>query len=108
MKPKVILAFSGGLDTSFCVPYLKEKGFDIVTLTVDTGGLSAKELKEIGEKSKKLGAVKHINVDSKKEIFDEIVSNLIKANALYQGVYPAMCSDRYTIAKQLIKTRSEE
>lgn len=108
MKQKVILAFSGGLDTSFCVPYLKEKGFDIVTLTVDTGGLSAKELKGIKEKSKKLGAINHISVDAKKEIFNEIISNLIKANALYQGVYPNMCSDRYTIAKQLIKTAKKE
>ena len=108
MKQKVILAFSGGLDTSFCVPYLKEKGFDVVTLTVDTGGLSAEELKEIKEKSKKLGAIKHINADAKKEIFNEIISNLIKANALYQGIYPNMCSDRYTIAKQLIKTAKKE
>ncbi len=108
MKQKVILAFSGGLDTSFCVPYLKEKGFDVVTLTVDTGGLSAEELEEIKEKSKKLGAIKHISVDAKKEIFDEIISNLIKANALYQGIYPNMCSDRYTIAKHLIKTAKKE
>jgi len=108
MKQKVILAFSGGLDTSFCVLYLKGKGFDVVTLTVDTGGLSNKELKEIAAKSKKLGAIKHVNVDAKKEIFNDIISNLIKANALYQGVYPNMCADRYTIAKYLIKIAKKE
>ena len=40
-RPKIVLAFSGGLDTSFCVPYLMEKGFDVVTCYVDTGGVSA-------------------------------------------------------------------
>lgn len=108
MKQKVVLAFSGGLDTSFCVHHLKERGFDVVTLTVDTGGLSVEELREIEKKSKELGAIKHISVDAKKEIFDDIISNLIKANALYQGIYPNMCSDRYIIAKYLIKTAKEE
>jgi argininosuccinate synthase len=108
MKQKVILAFSGGLDTSFCVQHLKEKGFDVVTLTVDTGGLGKKELNEIKSKSKELGAVKHISVDSKKEIFNNIVSYLIKANGLYEGVYPNMCADRYTIAEYLIKIAKQE
>jgi argininosuccinate synthase len=108
MKQKVILAFSGGLDTSFCVLYLKEKGFDVVTATIDTGGLSSEELKKIEARGKELGAAKHINIDAKKEIFDDIISHLIKANALYQGVYPNMCADRYTIAKHLIKTAKKE
>ena len=108
MKQKVILAFSGGLDTSFCVLYLKKKGFEVVTLTVDTGGLSSKELMDIKARSKELGATKHISVEAKKEIFDDIISNLIKANALYQGVYPNMCADRYTIAKYLIKIAKKE
>jgi len=108
MKQKIILAFSGGLDTSFCVLHLKEKGFDVVTATIDTGGLSNEELKEIEARSKELGAVKHISVDAKKEIFDEIISNQIKANGLYQGIYPNMCSDRYTIAKHLIKIAKAE
>ena len=108
MNPKVILAFSGGLDTSFCVLHLKEKGFDVVTATIDTGGLSNEELNEIKERSKELGAVKHISVDAKNEIFDEIISNQIKANGLYQGIYPNMCSDRYTIAKHLINIAKAE
>jgi len=108
MNQKVILAFSGGLDTSFCVLYLKEKGFDVVTATIDTGGLSSEELSKIKARSKELGAIKHICVDAKKEIFDEIISNLIKANGLYQGVYPNMCSDRYTIAKHIIDIAKKE
>lgn len=108
MAEKVVLAFSGGLDTSFCLLYLKEKKFDVITATVDTGGLSKEELKYIENRSKKLGAIKHYFVDAKKEIFDEIISYIIKANALYEGVYPLMCSDRYTIAKHLIEIAAEE
>ena len=72
MKQKVILAFSGGLDTSFCTVYLKEKGLDVITATIDTGGLSNEELDAIKARSKELGAVKHICVDAKKEIFGAI------------------------------------
>jgi len=103
MAEKIVLAFSGGLDTSFCVVYLKEeRKFDVITATVDTGGLSKEELEYIENRSKELGAVEHYFIDAKMEIFDEIISNIIKANALYNGVYPLMCSDRYTLAKHLI------
>lgn len=108
MAEKVVLAFSGGLDTSFCVLHLQEKGFDVITATIDTGGLSKEELKYIENRSKELGAIKHYFVDAKKEIFDEIISYIIKANALYEGVYPLMCSDRYTIGKHLIEIAKKE
>jgi len=108
MAEKVVLAFSGGLDTSFCTLYLKEKKFDVITATIDTGGLSKEELGYIENRSKELGAIKHYFIDAKKEIFDEIISNIIKANALYQGMYPLMCSDRYTIAKHLIEIAKKE
>ncbi len=108
MAQKVVLAFSGGLDTSFCVLHLQEKGFDVITATVDTGGLSEKELKYIEDRSKGLGATKHYFIDAKNEIFDEIISYIIKANALYEGEYPLMCSDRYTIAKHLVEIAKKE
>jgi argininosuccinate synthase len=108
MTEKVVLAFSGGLDTSFCVLYLKEKGFDVITATIDTGGLSEDELNYIENRSRELGAINHYFVDAKNEIFDEIISYIIKANALYEGVYPLMCSDRYTIAKHLIDIARKE
>jgi argininosuccinate synthase len=109
MGEKVVLAFSGGLDTSFCAVYLREeKNYDVITLTVDTGGLGKEELEYIENRSKELGAVKHHLIDARSEIFDEIVSYIIKANALYQGVYPLMCSDRYTIAKHLIEIARKE
>lgn len=108
MAQKVVLAFSGGLDTSFCVLNLRERGYDVITLTVDTGGLSEEELKYIENRSKELGAVRHYFVDARQEIFDEIISYIIKANALYEGKYPLMCSDRYTIAKHLIEVARKE
>jgi len=108
MPEKVVLAFSGGLDTSFCVLHLREKGFDVITATIDTGGLSKEELKYIENRSKELGAIKHYFVDAKREIFDEIISYIIKANSLYEGVYPLMCSDRYTIGKHLIEVARKE
>ncbi|MEM4188524.1 MAG: argininosuccinate synthase, partial [Candidatus Hadarchaeum sp.] len=109
MAEKVVLAFSGGLDTSFCTVYLREeKNFDVITATIDTGGLSNEELEYIENRSRELGAVKHYFVDARKEIFDEIISYIIKANALYQGVYPLMCSDRYVIGKHIVEIAKRE
>lgn len=109
MADKVVLAFSGGLDTSFCTVYLREeKNFDVITATIDTGGLSNEELEYIENRSRELGAVKHYFVDARAEIFDEIISYIIKANALYQGVYPLMCSDRYIIGKHIVEIAKME
>ncbi len=108
MADKVVLAFSGGLDTSFCTLFLQEQGFDVITATIDTGGLPQEELSYIANRSKELGAKAHVHVDAQKEIFDEITSYMIKANGLYEGVYPNMCADRYTIAKHCVKIAGEQ
>lgn len=88
-KPRALLAFSGGLDTSFCIPYLQEKGYDVVTVTVNTGGFVQSQLKEIAAKSKKMGAVKHYERDAEKALYDKFASYILKANYLKGGVYPA-------------------
>ncbi|MBI2574984.1 argininosuccinate synthase, partial [Candidatus Woesearchaeota archaeon] len=89
IKEKIILAFSGGLDTSFCIVYLKEKfNADVITVTVDTGGFDKKELEKIKERSKKLGAAKHYTIDGKNQVFSGFVTYLIKGNVLRGGVYP--------------------
>lgn len=105
---KIILAFSGGLDTTFSVPYLKDKGYDVITVTVDTGGFSPGELSEIAVKSKKLGAIKHYAVDGKKKFFDSAASYIIKSHGLYQEAYPNMCADRYVIAEKCVKIAKKE
>lgn len=104
-KEKVTLAFSGGLDTSFCVIYLKEKlGLDVVTVTVDTGGFSRKDIKYCEGKSKKLGAVSHRTVDGRERVYNEFVTYLIKGNVLRGGVYP-LCvgAERVIQAEEVVK-----
>lgn len=107
-RKRVILAFSGGLDTSFSVPYLIDKGCEVVTMTVDTGGFSTSELKSISKRSKKLGAIRHYEIDGKKAMFDKIISYIIKTNGLYENSYLNMCTDRYVIAEELVKIAKKE
>ena len=85
---KAVLAFSGGLDTSFCIPYLKEMGYVVYAVTVDTGGLSDVEINKITTRAKELKVKKHFLVDGKQDLYDEIVTYIIKANVLRGGVYP--------------------
>jgi len=100
---EVVLAFSGGLDTSFCVPYLKEKGFDVVTLFVDTGGVDAEEKQYIADRAKQLGAKEHLNADGGDAIWGEVVVPLLMAGAAYQNQYPVLCSDRYIIVRRALE-----
>ena len=65
----ILLAFSGGLDTSFCIPYFKEKGYDVITATVNTGGFTPNELASIADRSKELGASEHITVNAESELY---------------------------------------
>ena len=100
---KIVLAFSGGLDTSFCVPYLMEQGFEVHTIFVNTGGTSKKEEDKITNRADELGAKKHINVNIDSSLWKEIIKPLVWSGALYQDKYPALCSDRYLIVKEAIK-----
>ena len=87
-KKIAVLAFSGGLDTSFCVPWLQEQGYDVVTVTVDTGGFSPDDLAQIEARSAELGATAHHTVDGKADLWRLVVSYIIKGNVLRGGVYP--------------------
>jgi argininosuccinate synthase len=102
-NPEVVLAFSGGLDTSFCVPYLREQGYDVVTLFVDTGGVDDEERDYIEQRALALGAVEHIRVDAGSAIYDEVVVPLIWGGVFYQEQYPLLCSDRYLIVKEALE-----
>jgi len=103
MNKKVVLAFSGGLDTSFCIPYLIDQGYEVHTLFVNTGGISSKEEHAITNRANELGAKKHININVEKSLWSEILIPLVQSGALYQNKYPALCSDRYLIVKESIK-----
>jgi argininosuccinate synthase len=89
MPAPIALAFSGGLDTSFCVSYLKEKtGREVHTVTVDTGGFSDEEKAEIAARSEALGAAGHTLVDARADLWERVLSFLVKGNVLRGGVYP--------------------
>lgn len=103
MSTPVILAFSGGLDTSFCVPYLRELGHSVVTLFVDTGAASYAERDAIAERARALGAVQHVTIDASREVWEEIVVPFVMGGQLYQGQYPLLVSDRYVIVKKALE-----
>jgi argininosuccinate synthase len=88
-KSPIILAFSGGLDTSFCVPWLKENyGRDVVTACVDTGGIDDDAARSLEERSKALGAVEHVLINAKQEFFETVIRHLIAGNVLRGNAYP--------------------
>ena len=92
MKKHVVLAFSGGLDTSFCVVHLKEQGYEVTTVTVNTGGFSPEELKRIEALSPKLGARAHRTLDARSELFRRYLRYLIYGNVLRGNLYPLSVS----------------
>lgn len=93
MKKKVVLAFSGGLDTSYCVKYLgEEKGFEVHTITVNTGGFDEVELKEIEARARLLGVASHHTVDETKNYYDKVIRYLIYGNVLKNNTYPLSVS----------------
>ncbi len=104
---RIVLAFSGGLDTSFCVPYLIDQGFEVHTIFVNSGGTSASEEKKISKRAYELGAKKHINVSIETTLWKEIIKPLVWSGSLYQDKYPALCSDRYLIVSEAIKLCKE-
>lgn len=105
---KAVLAFSGGLDTSVCVKYLQNNHkMEVITATVDCG--QNDDFDGIRKKSKVLGAIKHVNIDAKKEFVENYVSKSIKANGLYQGKYPlATALARPLIAEKIMKVAAQE
>ncbi len=103
MSKEVVLAFSGGLDTSFCVPWLTEQGYEVITLFVDTGGVDDEERQYIEERAYALGAKEHLVAEVGQEIWDEVVVPLVRGGQLYQNQYPLLCSDRYLIVRKSLE-----
>ena len=99
----ILLAYSGGLDTSFCVPFLKEQfGESVITVTVNTGGVAPDEAAAIHARSLELGADKHILLDGRHRLFDDHLSYLIKGNVLRGGVYPLCVGPERVVQARMI------
>jgi argininosuccinate synthase len=105
-KP-IVLAFSGGLDTSFCVPYLQERGWDVHTVFADTGGVDAEERAFIEARAAELGVTSHQTVDGGAAIWESFVKPFVWAGEGYQGQYPLLVSDRYLIVDAALKRAAE-
>lgn len=93
MKKKVVVAFSGGLDTSFTVMYLaKEKGYEVYAACANTGGFSPEQLKQNEENAYRLGATKYVTIDVTEEYYEKSLKYMIFGNVLRNGTYPISVS----------------
>jgi argininosuccinate synthase len=99
----ILLAFSGGLDTSFCVPWLKDTyQRPVITVTVDTGGIDAQAAKSLAERSVQLGAIEHHLIDAKGAYFDQVLKFLIMGNVRRGNVYPLCVGAERVLQAQTI------
>ena len=96
-KKKVVLAFSGGLDTSFCVKYLSEElGYEVYTAIANTGGFSEEELAAIEKRAYDLGAIKHATLDITQQYYEQSIKYMVYGNILRNGTYPISVSSERT------------
>ena len=101
-KPKVVLAYSGGLDTSVAIKWLQEQGYDVVACCLDVG--EGKDLEFVKEKALKVGAVQSYMIDAKEEFANEYALIALQAHALYEGKYPLVSAlSRPLISKKLVE-----
>ena len=106
----IVLAYSGGLDTSFCIPWIKENyGRDVITVTIDTGGFDEENKENIKKRAINLGAKQHYFLDSKDEYFEKIIKYLIAGNIKKGQLYP-LCvgAERGLQAKRLASLMLEK
>lgn len=90
---KLVLAYSGGLDTSYCAKYLSEiEGYEVHAVSVNTGGFEPEEIEEIGTKAKELGASSYTSIDAVQTFYDKVVRYLIFGNVLKNNTYPLSVS----------------
>ena len=103
----IILAFSGGLDTSFCVPWLQEQGWRVHSVFADTGGVDAAERAYIEKRAEQLGVASHVTVEGGPALWSEFVKPFVWAGEGYQGQYPLLVSDRYLIVDATLARANE-
>jgi len=92
-KKKVVLAYSGGLDTSYCVQYLtREKGYEVHSVLVDTGGFQPDELARVAERARQMGVASHQSIDAVQDFYDQCIKYLVFGNILRNNTYPLSVS----------------
>ena len=101
---KLVLAYSGGLDTSYCAKYLsKEEGYEVHAVSVNTGGFSSEEIKNIEEKAIALGASTYTSIDSVQTFYNKVVKFLIFGNVLRNNTYPlSVSAERIVQAVEIV------
>ena len=105
----IVVAFSGGLDTSFCVPFLREQhGCDVHTVTVNTGGISDEECDIIAARAKELGSVSHQMIDARDALFQRSIQFLIKGNVLRGDLYPLCVGPDRVVQAQVLVEKARE
>ncbi len=109
MKEKVVLAYSGGLDTSYCVKYLSEElGLEVYTALANTGGFDEAELAAVEKKAYALGAKKHVTLDVTKEYYEKCIRYMVFGNVLRNKTYPVSVSSERTFQALAIVKYAKE
>jgi argininosuccinate synthase len=105
----IVLAYSGGLDTSFLVPWVAENtGRPVITVTVDTGGIDAEAAKTLGERSKQLGAIGHHQIDARADYYEQVLRFLIMGNVRRGNMYPLCVGAERVMQAQTIARVARE
>ncbi|SFU37947.1 argininosuccinate synthase [Pustulibacterium marinum] len=101
---KLVLAYSGGLDTSYCAKYLsKEEGYEVHAVSVNTGGFSADEIKTMEEKAYQMGVTSYVSIDALTTFYQKVVKYLIFGNILKNNTYPlSVSAERIVQAIEII------
>ena len=100
---KLVLAYSGGLDTSYCAKSLSEEGYEVHAVSVNTGGFSKDEIKKIEEKALLLGAVSYVSIDAVQSFYNSVVKFLIYGNILKNNTYPlSVSAERIVQALEIV------
>jgi argininosuccinate synthase len=107
---KVALAFSGGLDTSYCILHLREAhpGAEILAVTVDTGGFEPGELEQIARRARELGAAAHVAIDARERVYREFVRFIVMGNVLRGGVYPLCVAAERVVQASVVARVAED
>lgn len=105
---KLVLAYSGGLDTSYCIKSLSQNGYEVHAVSVNTGGFDAAETKQLAEKAKALGATSYTPIDAVATFYDKIVKYLIFGNVLKNNTYPLSVSAERVIQAVAIAEHAQK